>query len=149
MCRPAVSDEPFIVNEPLIVPDLLIVCVVGVSEPSISVRNPYELEKGTVTYAMLQSIFPFDNTLVLCSVKGRDLQSKFFETQNSNYFIYYEQYGEDVRTNLDPNATYYIIVDSYSSSYAPNRLTVIEEYDVGVYARDLLAAFIENGGLAS
>lgn len=114
----------------------------------ISVRNPYELEKGTVTYAMLQSIFPFDNQLVLCSIKGRDLKNKFFETSNSNYFIYYEQYGEDVWANLDPNATYYVIVDTYSSSYTSNRLTVVAEYDAGIYARDLLAAFIEKGGLA-
>lgn len=115
----------------------------------ISVRNPYELEKGTVTYAMLQSIFPFDNRLVLCSIKGRDLKNKFFETSNSNYFIYYEQYGEDVWANLDPDATYYVIVDTYSSSYTSNRLTVVAEYDDNIYARDLLAAFIENGGLAN
>ncbi len=113
----------------------------------LSVRNPYELEKGEVTYAMLQSIFPFDNQLVLCSVKGRDLKDKFFESSNSNYYIYCGAYGAEVEQNLDPNATYYIIVDTYTSSYAYNRLTVIEKYDVEYYARDLLADYIKNGGL--
>ena len=31
----------------------------------ISVRSPYNLAKGDVTYGMLQSLFPFDNELVL------------------------------------------------------------------------------------
>ncbi len=114
----------------------------------LSVRNPYELEAGKVTYAMLQSIFPFDNQLHLCSVKGSDLKSKFFETSNSNYFIYYEEYGAAVYAELDPDATYYIIVDSYTSVYKWNNLTVVEEYDAECYARDLLADYIRQGGLS-
>lgn len=113
----------------------------------LSVRSPGKLEVGDVTYGDLQMIFPFDNQLVLCSVKGRDLKSKFFETNNSNYFIHYEEYGESVRKNLDYNKTYYIIVDSYSSTYAPNRLTEIARYDETTYARDLLAEYIKGGGL--
>lgn len=113
----------------------------------LSVRSPGKLEVGDVTYGDLQMIFPFDNQLVLCSVKGRDLKSKFFETNNSNYFIHYEEYGESVRKNLDYNKTYYIIVDSYSSTYAPNRLTEIARYDQTTYARDLLADYIKGGGL--
>ena len=109
----------------------------------LSVRSPYELEAGDVTYATLQAIFPFDNELVLCSVKGSDLLSKFINTNNSNYFIA----RSDNRT-IDPNQTYYIIVDSYTSTYAPNRLTEIERFGTAVYARDLLADYIEAGNFA-
>lgn len=114
----------------------------------ISVRSPGYLGIGNVTYGKLQSLFPFDNELTLCSVKGRDLKSKFFETSNSNYFIGYGTYGEEVYKNLDPDATYYIVVDTYSAYYAPNKLTVVEEYGDGIFARDLLADYIESGGLS-
>ncbi len=112
----------------------------------VSTRNPYDLSAGQIKYSHLQSILPFDNQLVLCSVKGADLQSKFFETDNSNYYIYFETYGTDVKNNIDPNGTYYIITDTYTSTYRYNRLTEIERFDDGVYARDLLAEFIKNGG---
>jgi len=113
----------------------------------LSVRAPYNLSVGEVKYSDLQSIFPFDNTLDLCSVKGRDLKSKFINTSNSNYFVYYGDYGQSVRFGIDDDATYYIIVDSYTSSYAPNRLTVIDSLGDGIYARDLLAEYIKSGNL--
>jgi len=113
----------------------------------ISVRSPYNLAAGSVTYAQLQSLFPFDNDLVLCSIKGRDLISRFFENNHEDYFISYGSYGESLRKNIDPNGTYYIIADTYSSQYAPNRLTEVERYDSGVYARDLLAEYVKSGGL--
>lgn len=114
----------------------------------ISVRSPNHLAAGDVTYAMLQSLFPFDNQLTLCSVKGRDLWNKFLNTDNSNYFISYGEYGSEVYDSIDMDATYYIIVDTYSALYAPNKLTVVAEYDEGVYARDLLADYMKNDGLA-
>ena len=114
----------------------------------LSVRSPYELQRGDIRYGDLYSIFPFDNNLVLCSIKGSDLQSRFFNTTNSNYFIYYDTYGQEVKYNLDRNKTYYIIVDSYSSSYAPNRLTEVARLDEPIYARDLLAEYIRQGGLS-
>lgn len=109
----------------------------------MSIRAPGYLTAGEVTYGDLQALFPFDNDLVLCSVKGSDLLSKFINTSNDNYFICCSDYG-----TIDRNGTYYIVVDTYSAYYAPNRLTVVEEYEKGVYARDLLADFIEEGGLA-
>lgn len=114
----------------------------------ISVRDPGYLAKGEVTYGMLQGLFPFDNELVLCSIQGSDLRSRFFESTNSNYFLSYEEYGRQVKDAIDPDATYYVVVDTYSSTYAPNGLTVVEEYGAQIYARDLLADFMENGGLA-
>ncbi len=113
----------------------------------ISIRDPGYLPRGEVTMAQLMGLFPFDNELVLCSVKGRDLKEKFFETDHRNYFICTGDYGEEVRANLDPNATYYIVVDTYTSTYAPNNLTEIERYGEPRYARDMLADFIANGGL--
>ena len=114
----------------------------------LSARSPYELNAGEIRYGDLYSIFPFDNNLVLCSIKGSDLRSRFFETDNSNYFIYYDSYGESVKKNLDPNKTYYIIVDSYSSTYKYNRLTEIARLNEPFYARDLLAEYVKEGGLS-
>jgi len=112
----------------------------------MSIRSPYYLQTGTIIYGDLQNILPFDNQLVLCSIKGADLRSKFFETSNRNYYIAYGDYGADVRLNLDLSATYYIVTDSYSSTYKPNNLTEIERYDETTFARDLLAKYIEKGG---
>ena len=114
----------------------------------LSVRDPGYLAPGDVTYGMLNGLFPFDNQLVLCSIQGKDLKSRFFETDNSSYFISYGQYGEQVRQNIDPNATYYVVVDSYSSVYGPNKLTEIARYEDKIYARDLLADYIGTGALS-
>lgn len=114
----------------------------------MSARSPYNLYKGDVTYSDIQSIFPFDNQITLCSVKGRDLRRKFVETSNDRYYIHYGEYGKQVCEKIDNNATYYIITDSYTAYYAYNNLTVVEEYDPTVFARDLLAEYIENGGLS-
>ena len=110
----------------------------------LSVRSPYYLEAGKVKYAQLQSLFPFDNDLVLCSIKGRDLLNKFINTSNENYYI---SGNQTLMNNINPNGTYYVVVDTYTAFYAPNRLTVVEEYVSGVYARDLLAEYISQGGL--
>ena len=115
----------------------------------ISVRSPYELAPGDVTYSQLQMLFPFDNTLVLCSVSGYDLNRKFINTSNDNYFVSYTEYGSSVRGKIDPNATYYVLVDTYTSTYAPNNLTEVARYTPDVYARDLLADYIRAGGLTS
>ncbi len=111
----------------------------------ISVRSPYELPAGEVKYAQLQSIFPFDNDLVLCSVKGSDLLENFINTDHESYFICCDESLEVL--DVDPNGIYYIVVDTYTSSWGPNRLTVVEEYEKGIYARDLLADFIAAGGM--
>lgn len=110
----------------------------------LKARSPYNLPAGEVTYGDLQSIFPFDNQLVLCSVEGKYLSSKFFYTSNSDYHIFYGEYGASIKNTIDPKATYYVIVDSYTSSYAPNHLTEIARLEEDLYARDLIAAYFEN-----
>lgn len=112
----------------------------------VSVRSPGYLARGEIKYSDLHMLFPFDNRLVLCSVSGSKLISKFISTNNSNYFIAYSDYGRQVKNAIDPAGTYYVIVDTYSASYAPNGLTVVETYDADVFARDLLAAYAEDGG---
>lgn len=113
----------------------------------IKARSPYDLEAGEVTYSELQAIFPFDNELTLCSIKGKYLKSKFLNTTNEDYYVSLSDYGEAKKGTVDDNATYYIIVDSYTSSYAPNKLTVIDTYDKITFARDLLAEHVKGGGL--
>lgn len=108
----------------------------------IGVRSPYNLYPGEVRYADLYTIFPFDNELCLCTIPGYYLKQKFINTTNSNYFISLSDYGETL--NIQDNATYYVIVDSYSAYYAPNRLTVVQTYGEAVYARDFLAEYIKG-----
>ncbi len=110
-------------------------------------RSPYNLVKGDVTYSDLMMLMPFDNEIVLCSIKGSYLRSKFFESTNSDYYIAYGDYGAGVKNNIDPNATYYVVVDMYTAQYVSNRLTVVATYDSNVFARDLLAEYVRNGGL--
>jgi 2',3'-cyclic-nucleotide 2'-phosphodiesterase (5'-nucleotidase family) len=114
----------------------------------LSTRSPYDLSAGDVTYADVQSLFPFDNQLLLCSIKGVYLKSRFFATGNDDYYICYDEYGSYVKQNLNPSATYYVVVDSYTAYYAPNHLTVVEEYDPNIFPRDLLAQHIKDGGLS-
>ena len=114
----------------------------------MSTRSPYNLYAGEVTYGDLQTILPFDNQLTLCSIKGSYLISKFLETNNGNYYIYCGEYGNSIRDNIDRTATYYLVTDSYTAYYGPNHLTVVEEYDPNVFARDLLADYIEAGKMS-
>ncbi len=113
----------------------------------LKLRSPYYLYAGEVKYSNLLSILPFDNELVLCSIKGSDLKSKFFETRNEDYHIYYGSYGSSVKNNIQSSKTYYIVVDSYTSTYKYNNLTEIERLGPDVYARDLLADYILAGRL--
>ena len=108
----------------------------------ISTRSPYDLAAGEVKYAELASLLPFDNEVLLCSVSGRDLLSRFINTSNDNYYVY-----PNSVSSIDPNATYYIVTDSYCAQYAPNRLTVVESLGADIYARDLVAEYIKEGGL--
>ena len=113
----------------------------------LSCRSPYYLYEGDVTYADLYTLFPFDNKLQLCSVRGSDLDSKFVNTTNSNYYISYSDYGDGLKYAIDPYATYYIVVDSYTSDYSYNNLTVIADYNPNTYyARDMLADYARAGG---
>lgn len=112
----------------------------------ISVRSPYNLNAGNVTYGDLQTLLPFDNNIVLCSISGRDLLSRVV---NAEHYAYTHYFADGVTADsIDPDGTYYIVVDTYTSDYRWNNMTVVEEYDAGVYARDLFAAYIQAGNLS-
>ena len=111
----------------------------------INTRSPYDLAAGNVTYSDVLSLLPFDNQIVLCSIKGTYLKSKFINTTNSDYHNAYSTYGNGIKNSISDNATYYVIVDTYTATYAPNKLTIVDYYDENVFARDLLANEIKNG----
>ncbi len=106
-------------------------------------RSPYNLYAGNVTYSSLFSLLPFDNEIVLCTIKGRDLKSKFINTNNSDYYV---SYGDYDISSIDDNATYYVVTDTYTSTYKYNNLTEVARYAPEVYARDLVADFVKKGG---
>ncbi len=112
-----------------------------------SVRSPGYLAVGEVVYADLQTLFPFDNQIELCTIRGDKLLSQFIYSTNENYFIHYSSYGDGIKNAIDPTETYYIITDTYSSTFAPNGLTKVDSLGEGIYARDLLADHIGSGGL--
>ena len=111
----------------------------------IGVRSPYNLPVGNVTYADLLMLLPFDNDIILCSIPGAYIESRFFN--NTEYAVNYGTYGESVKKNIDKNKTYYVIVDSYCADYYYNMLTEIDRLEGGIYARDLLADYVSIGGL--
>ena len=108
----------------------------------IRTRTPYNLNGGTTTYGHIFNLLPFDNDLVLCSISGYYLKSKFLQTSNSDYHVY----ANITASQVDNTKTYYIITDSYTSDYASNRLTVVENYTIkdGLYARDLVAEYLKS-----
>ena len=112
----------------------------------ISTRTPYNLSAGTVKYGDIYALLPFENDIVLCSIKGTYLLSKFINSTNSNYYIYSMIDASEVNSS----ETYYVITDSYSSDYKSNNLTVVKnltlEYGVG-YARDLFAQYLRDNYL--
>ena len=115
----------------------------------LSCRSPGYLAQGNVTYGDLYNLFPFNNRLALCSCSGLDLLNNYINTNNSNYFTAYTEYGLSVKDSIDEKATYYIITDSFNYTYAKSNLKVIEYFDETVFARDLIADYIKSGGFGT
>ncbi len=119
----------------------------------LSCRSPSCLEAGNVSYNDLYTLFPFDNKLALCSISGENLLRYYINSINPNYFLSYTQYGESIRDSIDPEETYYIVVDAYNYTYIPEDLgtyvidEVVDSYDNTTFARDLVARYIRNGGM--
>lgn len=110
----------------------------------IKPRSPYKLTAGEKCYADLLSLMPFDNRLVLCKISGSKLSSRFINTKSSDYHNAYSEYGSSVKNSISNNATYYVVVDTYTMLYTSNGLTPVEFYDDGIYARDLLADAVKR-----
>ena len=111
----------------------------------LSCRSPGYLNEGPVSYSQLMSLFPYDNQITLCSIRGSDLLSRFLENDHHAYFIKTTPYGESIRHSIDPDATYYVVTDTYSAYYSYNRMTVIDTYGENVFTRDLLAEYFTEG----
>lgn len=111
----------------------------------LSCRSPGYLKAGEVRYSQLMELLPFDNRITLCTIQGRDLIRKFLQTDHHAYYITTTDYGNSL--TVDPEATYYVVTDSYSAYYPYNRMTVVDVYSDDRYARDLLADHISSGGL--
>ncbi len=109
----------------------------------LKTRSPYDLAKGKVTYADVFSLLPFDNAIVLGKIKGSSLKQNFLANK-SNYHVFSTIGAAEVESDKD----YYIIVDSYTSTYRWNNITEVARLSGSVYARDLLADFIRGGGRA-
>ncbi len=110
----------------------------------LKTRSPYKITSGNVTYADLFSVMPFDNEIVLGKIQGRYLKSKFLQNTLSTYHTY----GKIDASEVSDYSYYYIIVDSYSSTYKSNNITEVARLGSGRYARDLLADYVSNGGWA-
>ena len=103
------------------------------------------LAAGEVQYAQLAELFPFDNTIVLCSVPGYRLIDSQFMTGGSSYYTTWSSYGNQVKDNIYSYETYYLVTDTFSSDYSWNYLTVVDTLEPKIYARDLLADYIRTG----
>ena len=111
----------------------------------LKTRSPYDLDPGATTYADILSLLPFDNRIVLCSVSGQNLLSRFVNTSNSDYHTAYSEYGSSIIDNISASGTYYIVVDTYTALYRYNGLTIVDFYDDTTFARDLFAEAVKNG----
>ena len=112
----------------------------------LQARSPYDLAVGDIKYSDLHGIFPFDNPIVLCAISGSKLQSRFLNPADRYHTYIPADVYADLSANLDYNATYYIVTDTYTSTYAANGLTEVERYDEITFARDLLAEYAKAGG---
>jgi hypothetical protein len=108
-------------------------------------RSPYDLTAGKKTYSDLYSLLPFNNKIVLCSISGKNLKSKFINSTSSDYHIAMSDFGKSLTINN--NTTYYVVVDTYTALYRYNNLTIIAYFDDTTYARDLFAEAIKAGRL--
>ena len=105
----------------------------------LNARNPYNVYVGNVTYADLFSVMPFNNDIVLGKISGTYLKSQFLN--NSNY----TNYATISASAVSDSKTYYIVVDTYTSTYYQNHITEVDRIE-GTYARDLLADYVKKGG---
>lgn len=110
----------------------------------INTRSPYNIQAGPVTYIQLLPILPFDNELSLAKISGYDLKRIY---QGTSYTYYLSPEHQDLFDTIENDKYYYVVTDRYSSAYSPNNMTEIAILNENIYARDLLAAYIKEGGL--
>lgn len=118
----------------------------------ISVRGTGELPVGSVSYAMLYTLFPFDNDILLARISGYALKVVYFQTTNTNYFMAYTPGGYTLRDTpslVNDSDLYYVVMDTYTydwmvkTGYNPTKVASYDEH--GYFARDLLAEYAKAG----
>ena len=111
----------------------------------IKTRSPYSLSKGNVTVSQVQTLLPFENKIVLCSLNGTEINNKFIHSSNSEYHVAYSAYGNTVKDSVlyNPKTTYYVVTDTYTSDY--HHLTVIDSLGDDVFAWNLLCDYLRQG----
>lgn len=110
----------------------------------LNTRSPHNIQAGPVTYIQLLPILPFDNELSLAKISGYDLKRIY---QGTSYTYYLSPEHQDLFSTIENDKYYYVVTDRYSSAYSPNNMTEIAILNENIYARDLLAAYIKEGGL--
>ncbi len=109
----------------------------------LNARSPYRVSQGDVTYADLYSVLPFDNELVLGKLSGADFKSFLNRRTDSSHK--YTIYTTIEAVEVDLSKEYYVIVDTYTSTYRSNHITEVARLPKSMYARDLLAEYIQAG----
>ena len=111
----------------------------------IKTRSPYSLSKGNVTVSQVQTLLPFENKIVLCSLNGTEINNKFIHSTNKEYHVAYSTYGNGVKDSVLYNSkkTYYVVTDTYTSDY--HHLTVIDSLGDDVFAWNLLCDYLRQG----
>ncbi|MBQ7374746.1 MAG: metallophosphoesterase [Clostridia bacterium] len=110
----------------------------------LNTRSPHNIQAGPVTYIQLLPILPFDNELSLAKISGYDLKRIY---QGTSYTYYLSPEHQDLFSTVENDKYYYVVTDRYSSAYSPNNMEEIAILNENIYARDLLAAYIKEGGL--
>lgn len=112
----------------------------------IKTRSPKSLSAGAVTVSDVQTLLPFENKIVLCSLNGTEINNKFINTSNKDYHVSYSSYGLTVKDSVLYNSTktYYVVTDTYTSDY--HHLNVVATLGDGVFAYKMLCDYLRNGG---
>ena len=115
----------------------------------LNVRSPYYLPQKDVIYGDIYTLFPFDNRVTLCEVRGNRLLQQFINS--NNYYCYYGADGQAIKDNVNYNETYYVVVDTYCANYNFKNmgyLDIVEYYaEEDFFTRDAIALYIQAGGL--
>ncbi len=115
----------------------------------LNVRSPYYLPEKDVIYGDIYTLFPFDNRVTLCEVRGNRLLQQFINS--NNYYCYYGADGQAIKNNVNYNETYYVVVDTYCANYNFKNmgyLDIVEYYaEEDFFTRDAIALYIQAGGL--
>ncbi|MBN2328337.1 MAG: bifunctional metallophosphatase/5'-nucleotidase [Candidatus Omnitrophica bacterium] len=88
------------------------------------------LKKGEFSYRDIYNIFPFENTLVVASVLGKDIPKHF--------------YGPEP---IDPQRRYKIVTNSFVSDQVQRYLPALQSVvwtDAGVWLRDAVIRYVEK-----